>query len=146
MTVGIQYTLAHKAQKLVWKTQTILRLCIQKHSRKNSLTDVLEENTFYSTNVYAFSFYKHVYLCKPENLWAGAHTLEPRSVCFFHISKPQMQIMVPVRTFCSQQHTYDSIPRGNSWLMATVALNVFLLSLHTSSLPRCGALQQKEHC
>lgn len=89
-------------------------------------------------------FYKHVYLFKPENLWAGAHILEPRSVSFFHISTPQMQIMVPVRTFCSQQHTYDSIPRGNSWLMATVALNVFLLSLHTSSLPRCGALQQEE--
>lgn len=45
-----------------------------------------------------------------------------------------------LRTYHNQQHTYDSIPRGNSWLMATVALNVFLLSLHTSSLPRCGAL------
>lgn len=32
--------------------------------------------------------------------------------------------------------TYDSIPKGNSWLMAIVALKVFLLSLQTSSLPR----------
>lgn len=37
--------------------------------------------------------------------------------------------------------TYDSMPRGKSWLMATVALKYFLLSLHTSSLPRCGGLE-----
>lgn len=32
------------------------------------------------------------------------------------------------------------MPRGKSWLMATVALKFFLLSLHTSSLPRWGGL------
>jgi hypothetical protein len=36
----------------------------------------------------------------------------------------------------SSKQTYNSIPKGNSWLMAMVALKVFLLSLHTSSLPR----------
>lgn len=41
------------------------------------------------------------------------------------------------RTGC----TYDSMPRGKSWLMATVALKFFLLSLHTSSLPRWGGLK-----
>ncbi len=41
--------------------------------------------------------------------------------------------------------TYDSMPRGKSWLMATVALKFFLLSLHTSSRPRCGALEETEH-
>lgn len=33
------------------------------------------------------------------------------------------------------------MPRGKSWLMATVALKFFLLSLHTSSLPRWGGLK-----
>lgn len=33
------------------------------------------------------------------------------------------------------------MPRGKSWLMATVALKFFLLSLHTSSLPRWGGLR-----
>lgn len=35
-----------------------------------------------------------------------------------------------------ERRAYDSMPRGKSWLMATVALKFFLLSLHTSSLPR----------
>lgn len=41
----------------------------------------------------------------------------------------------------AELNTYDSMPRGKSSLMAIVALKLFLLSLQTSSLPRCGALR-----
>lgn len=41
--------------------------------------------------------------------------------------------------------TYDSMPKGKSWLIATVALKFFLLSLHTSSRPRWGGLEVRRH-
>lgn len=40
--------------------------------------------------------------------------------------------------------THESMPRGKSWLMATVALKFFLLSLQTSSLPRWGGLKETQ--